>query len=278
MIHRMTRVLFPIVVFVLFHTVAFAQDENPVRIGAADLDDACGVLTLDGTVTGSIPSVRVQLGAVDNPLVLLVDEVLPVVDGAFASDSLALYQPIETGNASLLLMVTGWNGGAYSTPLQAGGLRSLYCSRGADAPYIANPPGIRFMRSTRETWQSTARYLAENGGSDSEACQTFLAQADTTFPDTLMEGRDEVSTFPVILRQAENGYLYQVDWQGRRIPVIDDGGLFSGEFSTPWGEDSDLYYVFDLTFTSLTTYTGFLSIEHPEGCWWVFEWTGVKSR
>lgn len=276
MIHRMTRVLFPVVVFIFFYAVAFAQDDNPVRIGAADLVDDCGVLTLDGIVTGSIASVRVQLASTENPLVLLVDEVLPVTGAAFASDSLALYQPIETGNASLLLMVTGWNGSAYSTPLQAGGLRSLYCSHGA--PYIANPPGIRFMRSTRETWQNTARYLAENGGIDSEACQTFLAQVDTTFPDTLMEGLDEVSTFPVTLRLAENGYLYQLDWQGRRIPVIDDGGVFSGEFSTPWGEDSDLYYVFDLVFTSLTTYTGFLSIEHPEGCWWIFEWTGVKSR
>jgi hypothetical protein len=281
MTRQALRWLALITCLLLFNNVLAQEGDTrgPVSIGGASLNDDCTTLSVDGTVSGDIPYVRVQLALYSSPMVLLVDAILPAAGGAFAQEDMELYTALEY--TSLLVMVTGWDGSDYITALQSDGIRSVYCTLDVNAGYQSRVPGLRYMRSSRQIWTTYATFSAESSSLDSESCVEFLQSEETSFPSTLMQGQDEESSFPLTLTIAENGFLLRFDWQRRRFYVVDDGGVFYGQYVERGDDDEsdedDTYYAFDVWFTSLTTYTGYILIQHPSGCHWAFDWHGERT-
>jgi hypothetical protein len=201
----------------------------------------------------------------DNPLVLLIDAIVPVSSGSFMAEAIE-FTDLDT--ASLLVMLTGWDGSRYITPLTSYGVRSLYCSDDANPTYQTRAPGLRFMRTTRQQWTNSA-VLVED-----ECLTSGTVPEGENFPDTLMEGQHPESTFTITLHQAENGLLYRLDWRRNRIPMFDDGGLWYGIRQNTRTETTD---TFSLYFTSMTTYAGTVLLQHPSGCAWIFDWYGERA-
>jgi hypothetical protein len=236
-----------------------------VTIGRAEVNQACDTLTIDGTASPEVPFVRVQMSLHDNPLVLLIDAIVPVSGGRFMAEAIE-FTDLDT--ASLLVMLTGWDGSRYITPLTGYGVRSLYCSDDANPTYQTRVPGLRFMRTTRQQWTNSA-VLVED-----ECIISGTVPEGEIFPDTLMEGQPPETTFTITLHQAENGLLYRLDWRRNRIPMFDDGGQWYGIRQHPRTETTD---TFNLYFTSMTTYAGTVLLQHPSGCAWIFDWYGERA-
>jgi hypothetical protein len=164
-------------------------------------------------------------------------------------------------------MVTGWAGNNYVTALTPDGIHPLWCS---DENYPEDQfrvPGLHFMSSTRQQWNNTSRLLTDSN------CDAVPENEDVSFPSTLLEGEAEITAFPVTLKIAENGFLLHLDWESRRFNAVEDGGVWSLVY-----EDArtDVHYESYLYFTTLISYTGGMIIEHPNGCYWSFDWHGSR--
>jgi hypothetical protein len=240
------------------------QDTALVIIGDAELNLDCDTLIVNGTAAAGIPFVRVQMVLYENPLVLLVDEIVPVEGGAYARTDI---QFRRLRNAALMLTVTGWDGARYVSHMGPDGMRPLGCYDESGI-YQLRVPGVRVMRTSRQQWTATATEMVDT-------CTGVLEASDTSFPGTALEGLEIPASFPVTLSLAENGLIFRLDWNRRRFKVSDDGGTWIAFYED---NRNQFYYMFDLTFTSQTTFTGSFSIfPYGDECFWGFDWQGVRN-